>query len=300
MQVEGGSRHEQPVRPHRSAANKRGGFSVSTPTYAAIALALIVILGPLVVGGNRPFEAPAVSADIIESGHKALVLAQDDNDNEEEDDNGNTEDDNDNTEDDNDNVDDDNDNTEDDNDNLFDDNDNTEDDNDNVSDDDDNGGFVESAPVSPASSGPATLPELPTVEAAGTSTGGDSSIPLGVDRVVIRIFPWMPAGVTIKLRAVDPATVAAIPGNRVGNLVFRIDAQDATGRTLDALPAEVNLSVRYSDQEIRSLNESNVTLSRLSPLDNQWRPAPKLVPEASSNYIAASIVDLGVYAVHVP
>jgi hypothetical protein len=180
---------------------------------------------------------------------------------------------------------------------LAQDNDNGSNDNNDENGNDENG-FSEISPAPP--SGPAFLPPLPTTEAIGTSTGGDSSIALGENRVVLQIFPWMPAGVTIRMQAVDPATVAAVPGNRVGNLMFRIDAQDAAGQTLGTLPAEVNLSVRYSNEEIGTLNESNVTLSQLSPTDNRWRVAPKLVREPTNNYVAASIVELGIYAVHVP
>ena len=134
----------------------------------------------------------------------------------------------------------------------------------------------------------------------GTSNGGDTKISLASDRVVVTVFPWMPSGVTLKVRFLDPTTVASAPGTRVGGLIFRIDAQDATGKTLNTLPAEVNLSVRYNDAEVSSLNESNVALSHLTTTNNQWKAAPKQVRDEPTNYVAASILEAGTYVVHVP
>jgi hypothetical protein len=114
------------------------------------------------------------------------------------------------------------------------------------------------------------------------------------------MFPWMPSGVTVTVRRAEPGTVAAAPGARAGDLLFIVEARDATGANLTALPAEVNLSVRYNDQDVTALNEQSLTLSRLSPTDNQWKAAPKLVREPSSNYVAASITELGTYVVHAP
>jgi len=110
----------------------------------------------------------------------------------------------------------------------------------------------------------------------------------------------MPAGVTITIRLLDPATVPPPPGARVGNLTFGIEGRDASGTPLTALPAEVNLAVRYADQEVAGLNKQNVTLLWLDPADNQWKPATKLVTDPSTNYVASSTTALGTYTVSVP
>jgi hypothetical protein len=101
----------------------------------------------------------------------------------------------------------------------------------------------------------------------------------------------------LTVRPVDASSVPAVPGQRAGDLTFAVEAKDATGATLTALPAEVNLAVRYADSTIDGLNEGNLTLSRLDPTTNQWQAAPKLVREADSNYLAASITQLGTYTV---
>ena len=116
----------------------------------------------------------------------------------------------------------------------------------------------------------------------------------------MQVFPWMPAGVTITIRLVDPTPPPPPPGTLVGNLIFRLEAQDASGTPLTALPAEVNLSVRYTDQDVAGLNKQQATLSWLDPADTRWKPAPKLATDPSTNYVAASVTALGTYALSVP
>ena len=118
--------------------------------------------------------------------------------------------------------------------------------------------------------------------------------------MAVRVFPWMPPGITITVRLIDPATVPAPPGKRVGDLVFRLEARGAGGETLSALPAEVNLSATYADQDVVGLNEASVTLFWLDPTTNRWTPAPKLATDPSTNYVSASVTALGTYAVSIP
>jgi hypothetical protein len=140
----------------------------------------------------------------------------------------------------------------------------------------------------------------PLQQASGTSNGGDKTVATPGERVAIHMFSWMPAGVEVTIRPIDPNTVAAAPGTRAGDLVFAVEAKDASGTQLTALPAEVNLAVRYADDTVSGLNEGNLTLSRLDPATNQWQAAPKLVREPDSNYMAASVTQIGTYAVSAP
>jgi hypothetical protein len=120
------------------------------------------------------------------------------------------------------------------------------------------------------------------------------------DRVVIQLFPSMPRGVTVTIRLIDPATVDAPPNTVVGSLIFQVEAKDVGGASLSTLPAEVNLSAHYSDFEVFSRDESQVTLVWLDPADNTWKPAPKLTVDPGSNYVAASVTGAGYYAVTIP
>jgi hypothetical protein len=137
----------------------------------------------------------------------------------------------------------------------------------------------------------------PLTAVNGTSNGGDSIVATPGERVAVRIFPWLPAGIQVTIRPVDANTVPAAPGTRAGDLTFAVEAKDANGTTLTSLPAEVNLAIRYADSTVSGLNEGNLALSRLDPSNNQWQAAPKLVREPDSNYVAASITLLGTYTV---
>jgi len=140
----------------------------------------------------------------------------------------------------------------------------------------------------------------PLTATTGTSNGGDELIATPGERVAVRVFPWLPAGIQLTIRPIDANTVPAEPGRRVGDLTFAVEAKDASGTQLTALPAEVNLAIRYADSTVSGLNEGNLTVSHLDPATNQWQPAPKLVRETDSNYVAASITQLGTYTVTAP
>jgi hypothetical protein len=186
--------------------------------------------------------------------------------------------------------------------------DNTEDDedaaDDNTEDDDVADDEVDESGTSTgaAAGGPITDPSLtqPLALVTGTSTGADVLVATPGERVAVRMFSWMPAGVNVTIRPIDPSSAPAATGTRAGDLLFVVEAKDATGATLTTLPAEVNLAVKYADETVSGLDEQNLTLSRLDPATNQWTPAPKLVKEPDSNYLAASVTQLGTYMVSTP
>ena len=163
-----------------------------------------------------------------------------------------------------------------------------------------------SAPAAPApasaaaSPAPAAPAGQPATEASGTSTGGDLTIALPDNRVAIQVFPSMPAGTTLTIRLIDPVTVPAAPGVRVGDLIWAIEARDSTGAALATLPAEINVTATYADRETGGLDDTNVTLSRLDPATSQWTPAPKIVSAPDANVVTASVMELGTYVVWIP
>ena len=110
-----------------------------------------------------------------------------------------------------------------------------------------------------------------------------------------------------------PPIVAIRPNNRgplevqrqivvayAGSQGQRVDLEADMREALTALPGEINVSVRYNSGDVSGLNEQNLTLSRLNPTTNQWQAATKLYKDADSNYIAASVMDVGAYVVHAP
>jgi hypothetical protein len=271
----------------------------------AITMLVVVMLTPILTSASFWPAARQEADSWLPFDRHSLALAQDD-DNDDEDNADN--DDRDNSDGDNaDNDDADNEDAENDEDNADnDDSDNEDGDNadnedrDNEADNDDADNLDEPADNVDTDSASVSSPVYafdPSVtEITGLSTGADARIALPGDRVVVQLFPWMPAGVTISVRLLDPLTVPP-PGMLVGALVFEVAATDATGVPLAALPAEVNLSARYLDQEIGGLSEAGVILLWRDPFDQQWKPAPKLVANAATNYIAASVTGVGTYAV---
>jgi hypothetical protein len=260
----------------------------------AVALVAIVFALAQTIGSGASLTGDASAyAASLNPQRPATTVYQDDN----ADDDADDDDDDDAGDDDDDDDDDDTDNVNDDDDADSDDNDDSDADADNDSDDD-------TADDDTSDDGDASAPSInddqlnqPLQQASGTSNGGDTTVATPGERVAIQMFPWMPAGVEVTIRPIDPSTVTAAPGARAGDLVFAIDAKDASGTRLTALPAEVNLAVRYADDTVSGLNEGNLALSRLDPATNQWQSAPKLVREPDSNYLAASVTQLGTYVV---
>jgi len=144
---------------------------------------------------------------------------------------------------------------------------------------------------------PTATPQ-PTTEASGMTTGTDMTLSLGGGRVALRLFSMLPAGMTVGLWLVDLADYPSPPGALAGDLMFEIRAWDVDGSRLDSLPAEVNIAVSYDD--VRDLNEANITLGQLNVGNNQWRTAPKLLIDPDGNFVAASITQLGILAVYAP
>jgi len=150
-----------------------------------------------------------------------------------------------------------------------------------------------------ASPSPSPSP-APVMEVQGVTTGADMLLALPGDRVAVQVFASTPPDITLKLRLVDPLAYPATPGIRAGDLIFQVEALDASGVPLTTLPAEVSLSVRYTNPEVVGLDEAAIILSRLDPVDQQWKTAPNLLVDPITNSVMASTVDTGVYAVHVP
>jgi hypothetical protein len=138
-------------------------------------------------------------------------------------------------------------------------------------------------------------PPPPTCAFAGRET--ILSSPDG--RITIRVFPTMTRNIRIAARLpVDPATVPPPPGSPVGGLLFELQAEICEGGALGELPAEVNLGIRYSDQEAAGMGEQGFTISMLDPADRQWRPVEKQAADPPNNWVSATITRMGFYVVH--
>ena len=83
-------------------------------------------------------------------------------------------------------------------------------------------------------------------------------------------------------------------------LIFQIEARDAAGNLMNALPAEVNLSARYMNSEITGLDRNRATFWWYNPTAALWGPAPKLVVDPNFNFVSSSTTGLGTYCVCLP
>jgi hypothetical protein len=66
------------------------------------------------------------------------------------------------------------------------------------------------------------------------------------------------------------------------------------------LPAEVNLNVRYRDVDVAGLDEERLEIVHLDTQVQQWGLAPKPIRDVPGRFLAASVTELGAYAVHTP
>src|SRR5262249_51361718 len=96
------------------------------------------------------------------------------------------------------------------------------------------------APAAPANrpsanAAPAPSPK-PQTEASAVTTGADQTLSLNGDRITVQLFSALPPGITVTVRMVDPLTYPPAPGIRAGDLIFQIEAVDASGAPLTTLP----------------------------------------------------------------
>ena len=142
--------------------------------------------------------------------------------------------------------------------------------------------------------------------AAGPESGtgvcapaGQTTVIQSLDgRIAVRVFPTNTRAVRISITMVPSVSVAAVPGQRVSDLVFWLRGEYCEGGELATLPSAVNIGVHYRDADVVGLNEQSLIISRLSPTTNQWEQVASQAPDPSANYVSASTADLGVFAVH--
>jgi hypothetical protein len=154
-------------------------------------------------------------------------------------------------------------------------------------------------PAGSASASPSPAAQAAT-QVSATTSGVDTPLSLNNGRITVQLFSTLPSGLTVTLKMVDPLAYPTTPGIRAGDLIFQIDAKDATGAAVTTLPSEVNVTVHYNDPDVVGLTEANITMGHLDAAGTQWSAVPKLVTDPTGNTVSASITDLGVFAVYVP
>jgi hypothetical protein len=154
--------------------------------------------------------------------------------------------------------------------------------------DNDDGG----PPPAPA---PAAAPAAPPC----STPGQDSSFASADGKFIVKVFGNMSRAIRLSVRLVDPSTVPGLPGTLVDRLVFEVLGEFCDGGgAIALLPQEINLGVKYSDADAAGLNEANFKIAALDPVDQQWVPEPKQAPDPGANFVSATIMRLGFFAVY--
>ena len=140
-----------------------------------------------------------------------------------------------------------------------------------------------------------TAPPAP----ACSTPGQDITFNSSDGRIAVHVFPSM--GQSVKITILSPVDVASVPpppGQKIDNLLFQIIAEGCNGGPIPTLASEVNVGVHYNDADAPGLNEANFTLARLDTTANQWRPAQKQANDPASNFVSATITEMGYYVVY--
>jgi hypothetical protein len=147
--------------------------------------------------------------------------------------------------------------------------------------------------------GPAPAPAAKPAPPPCSTPGQDITFSSADGRFVIKVFASMTRPVRLAVRMVDPGTVPALPGTLIDALVFEVLGEFCDGGGgIALLPAEINLGVRYTDAEAAGLFEANFKIAALDPVDKQWVPEPKQAPDPGANFVSATIMRLGFFAVY--
>jgi hypothetical protein len=114
-------------------------------------------------------------------------------------------------------------------------------------------------------------------------------------RVVVRVFPGGNPGLQISFGWPVQPTYPALPGTKLDDLVFQVNASGCGGGSGNWTAAS-NLGVSYTDADLGGLNRSRVAIYMLN--GSTWQKVPSSVPDPTGkNYVSATINGPGLYAV---
>ena len=118
----------------------------------------------------------------------------------------------------------------------------------------------------------------------------------GAYDVTVTVMPHSSFGQTTRLtlRALDPASVSAVPGTLVDGVVFALDAQsDCSGAAIGTLPNPVNLGITYN--VVSPVDKGRLQVARLE--GSSWVNVDTVAdPIAGNPYVSTTIGTTGTYA----
>jgi hypothetical protein len=142
-------------------------------------------------------------------------------------------------------------------------------------------------------------PAVVTVTELCAQPGQAATLASGDGRISVRIPPTLPRAVKVRLRtSLDQTAYPWPPGPRVGALLVELTAEGCDGGALAALPAELGLTMGYSDLDAVGLQEPAFTISRLDPLAAAWSPLAQQAVDVIANTASGGVLEPGVYTLH--
>lgn len=175
------------------------------------------------------------------------------------------------------------------------DNDNDADDDDDDDDDggDDNESFTIDLPPLPE---PPPRITTPTCTTPGTETIFRSRD----GKVTLRVFPTMPVRLRISiLPSYDLLSLPPPPGRLAALLIYDVAAAPCDGGPpIDEFPAEVNLTIQYTEEDMFTLDEPIARWSWLDSATNSFQHVEKQEIDPARNVLGATITKTGRYIVY--
>jgi hypothetical protein len=149
------------------------------------------------------------------------------------------------------------------------------------------------------------LPPLPpppprTTTPSCTSPGEETVFTSRDGKATLRVFPTMAARLRITVApSYDLLSLPPLPGRLAGLLIYDVAAAPCDGGTpLAELPAEVNLTVHYTEDDVFNVDEPDVRFSWLDPATNSWQHVEKQEIDPARNAIGATITRTGRYILY--
>jgi len=146
------------------------------------------------------------------------------------------------------------------------------------------------------------LPEPPPrVSRPECSTPGQTSFFTSRDgKATLRVFPTMPSSLRITVAPnYDVLALPPVSGRLAGLLIYDVAAAPCGGGApLETFPAEVNLTIHYTSDDVVNVEERIIRFSWLDPATNTWQPVEKQALDPTQNAIGATITRTGRYIVY--
>jgi hypothetical protein len=133
------------------------------------------------------------------------------------------------------------------------------------------------------------------------TTPGEETVFISQDgKATLRVFPNMPSRLRVSVTpSYDVLSLPPFGGRLVGLLIYDVSATPCGGGVpLAEFPAEVNLTLHYTFNDVYNVDELISRFAWLDPETNTWQQVEKQVIDPTQNAIGATITRTGRYIVY--